>query len=476
MTEDRTAPVPADHLDARLARYLDWESAQLSGTPSGEEIALRIAGRAVQRRWVGNVGLAWAVLAMALLAVTVAFVVAGGPNLLTVLPSASLPASTGDPAPSPTLPSIVAGNCGTGRTVITAAPAGAPVPDEAKSLRAPEGGRLAVALEDQPTPSPPTSGAIVVAGPKLGSVRVVATFSGDEIPRDGGVGIIAWTASGDALLVYAGSDSMSSADRICGNLWVVQADGTAVTRLTDNGPAEAIDQAAFSPSSTSVAYVQADVLHVLDLAGGEQTIPIGQCPPHRLHWAPDERRILVVCETLVVVADRDSGTATRLSGGGGFVYDAVWSPEGQSLVVATDERVNPGPVVIRDIDAATGSMVTRSHSDHSAVWLGIGQTLSPDGRLLLLREDIDVGDSAFPTYLIDTAIGRSTKLPWPVVGDSWFWNSLGGAVSVTWLDGNDRVLAADEGKLYEVDLRQLTRTEVGSVLPNQDWAVFTIQR
>jgi hypothetical protein len=475
MTEDRMAGMPADDIDARLARYLGWESAQLSVTPSGEEIALRIAGRTVQRRWVGSAVLAWAILAMALLAAALAFVVAGGPNLLTVIPPTS--PRTAGPTPTSSAPRIVAGNCGTGRTVITAASSGGPVPEEAKSVRAPQGGLLAIALEDQSTPSAAiTSGSIVVAGPEAGSVRVVATFSGDEILRDGGVGILAWSASGDALLVYAGSDSMGSADGICGNLWVVRADGTAVTRLTDNGPAEGIDQAGFSPSSTSVAYVQADVLHVLDLAGGEQTIPIGQCPPHRLHWTPDERRILVVCETLVVVADRDSGTATRLSGGGGEVYDAVWSPEGGSIVVATDERLNPGPVVILDIDAATGSTVTRSHSDHSAVWLGNGLTLSPDGRLLLLREDIDVGDGASPTYLIDTAIGRSTKLPWPVVGDSWFWNSLGGAVSVTWLEGNDRVLAADAEKLYEVDLRQLTRTEVGSVVPNQDWAVFMIPR
>jgi hypothetical protein len=476
MTEDRMGRVPADDLDARLARYLDWESTQLSGTPSGEEVAVRIAGQPVRRRWADSAGLAWAILAMALLAVAVGFVLAGGPNLLTVLPSAS-PQATGDPGPSSTGRPIVAGNCGTGRTVITAAPSGAPVPEEAKSLRAPEGGRLAIALEDQLTPSATiTSGSIVVAGPGAGSVRVVATFSGDEIMRDGGVGVVGWSASGGSLLVYAGSDDTLTGDKVCGNLWVLQADGSAVTPLTDNGPAEAIDQAAFSPSSSSVAYVQANVLHVLDLAGGEQTVPVEQCAPHRLHWAPDERRVLLVCDTLVVVVDRDLGTATRLSGGGGYVYDAAWSRDGQSLVVATDERPNPGPVVTREIDAATGSMVARSHSDHSSVWLGSGQTLSLDGRWLLIRGDVDVADSGDPTYLIDTATGRSTKLPWPVVSDSWFWNSLGGIPSVTWMEGNDRVLAADGERLFEVDLRELTRTDVGSVVTYQDWAVFMIPR
>jgi hypothetical protein len=98
MTEDRMARVLADDLDARLARYLDWESAQLPGTPSGEEIAVQIGRNPVQRRWIGNAVLAWAVLAMALLA-ALAFVVTGGSNLLSVLPSASPQASAGDPAP-----------------------------------------------------------------------------------------------------------------------------------------------------------------------------------------------------------------------------------------------------------------------------------------------------------------------------------------------------------------------------------------
>ena len=105
-----------------------------------------------------------------------------------------------------------------------------------------------------------------------------------------------------------------------------------------------------------------------------------------------------------------------------------------------------------------------------------GQTLSPDGRWLLARGDTDVPDSGNPTYRIDTTTGQSTKLRWPVVGESWFWNGLAGLASVTWLDGNDRVLAADGSKLYEIDVAQLTRTEVGSVVPGQDWAVFMIPR
>ena len=474
MTEDRMARVPADDLDTRLARYLDWESAQLHGTPSGEEVALRMTGRAVQRRWVGSAGLAWAVLAMALLGVALAFVVAGGPNRLSVLPSPSPQSPTAGPTPNPSVPAIVAGTCGTGRTVITAAPSGAPVPEEAMSVRAPEGGRLALALEHQPTQELATSGAIVVAGPEAGSAQVVATFTGQEILRDGGVGIFDWSASGDFLLVYAGSDNTLTTDRICGNLWIVQADGSTVRRLTDNGPAEAIDQAGLSPSGESVAYFQQNVVHFLDLAGGEQTVPVERCAPHRLRWAPDERRILLVCGTLVVVVDRDSGTAARFSAQTGFVYDAVWSQDGQSIVVAGHGGRNASPVLIVDLDPATGSRVTRSQSDHSANWLGNGQTLSPDGRWLLMRDGLR--DGGLPTYLIETATGRSTKVPWPVVGDSWFWNSLGGVPDVRWLEGNDRVLATDEATIYEVDLREITRTEVGSVVLYQDWAVFTSPR
>jgi hypothetical protein len=91
MSDHRVVPasMPNDAFEARVARYLDWEAAQLGGARTGDEIAASIATRPIERRWGRNPMLVWAAVVMALIVVVAAAIaMAGrGPNQLVTAPS-----------------------------------------------------------------------------------------------------------------------------------------------------------------------------------------------------------------------------------------------------------------------------------------------------------------------------------------------------------------------------------------------------
>ena len=479
MTQDRLNPMP-DELDARLAKYLDWQSGQLRGVPGSEEIATRIAGGVVRRRALGRGMLAWAAIAVALLmVVAVAIFIGGSPNPLVVVATSSpttqpSPSTSRRPADPTSAPSHGPGPCGSGRVEIGAAN-GAPVPTEAAAIQVPIGGLIAMALEETPD-----RGSIVIAGPGQ-SLRMVAIFSGEELRSPATVQVVSWSPTGDALLVWAGHESTSLQGN-CGNLYLVRADGAGAERITDHGTGEWADLAAFSPSGTRIAYTQGDALHIVSRTAGAETktFDIRPCSngPNGIRWAPDETRILLTCDAALVVVDVE-GVVPRhflLPGSG---LDARWSSTGESIVatVANDSQASLAEtVLVLDIDPLDGTMDTRLESDQSSVWVLGAPLLSPDGRWLLVWGNGDVlPDPFYPTWLVDTTTNDTIKLAWPVLTDltglGGDYDRLPGAV---WLDGN-RVLSEDAGTLYEYDLSGLTRTAVGAV-PAQDFAWFAIPR
>jgi hypothetical protein len=466
--------MPEDEFDARMARYLRWESEQVGGAPGSDEIAIELVTGASPRRWAGNPALVWAVLVMALLAVvaTAIFVGNQNPNLVVVSPDPSVqtsPTATSTPLQTPTRPPITgAGPCRDGRVDIQPMPDFAVRP-EVDLIVAPQGGRIAMALEDNAE-----SGTIVIADPVRGDLRVVATFTGDELDWEGRVQVLSWSPDGQSLLVLALSSSNGDAARNCGNLFVVQADGSAVRSVTDLGPGQVAGGGAFSPSGASVAYTLDGMLHVETLAGGSIAVPVicsfifGE-----LHWSADEQRILVMCGAQLLVVDLDAGTR-RYGAVGPGPLDARWTSNDQAIVVAVGDEAPGlvgGPLTILDVDPVDMSIATRVRSDASTEWVLGRPSLSPDNRWLLVQGDGNVSDIPYyPTYLVDTATGATTKLPWPVMSD---WSNRGDIFGrlplVTWLAGNDKVLTADQGTLYEVDLRSIMRTAVGSV-PAADFA------
>ena len=482
MTDNRVLSMSEDEFDAQLGRYLRWESGQMRAAPDAEEIAQRIAGRGTphgpaQRHWAGSPAVAWAALVLALLIVAAALFVAGNqnPNLVVVPPgpSSQLPSSLPTTAPSSAparTPITGGGPCREGRISIELPTGFVELPRDAESIQKPPEGLLAMALE-----ADSTSGVIVMVdqGPTL--VRTLATFSGEEVDWDGRVQVLSWAFGGDALLVLTLSSSRTDADGSCGSLFVVPTDGRAVQQLTDYGPGVTPYAANFSPSGRAVAYTLGTVLHVVTLAGGSQEIPIG-CPwiVGELRWTPDERRILVQCELSIVIVDLAAEQGRSVPVG---PLDARWSSDAQRIVVAVGDEepgLVGGPLSIVDVNPADLTFTTRVRSDVSTEWVVGVPSLSPDNRWLLVEGDGNVLDIPYyPTYLVSTGSGRTVKLPWPVMADS-IYDPQRRLPRVTWLSGNDRVMTVQDGTLYEVGLRAITRTAVGAV-PALDYAWFPTQ-
>ena len=455
-----------DGLDERLSGYLQWQAGQLRGIPSGDDMAGRVAEGMSQGRPLPVATLAWAMVALALLVAAMAVIFAGGPEGPVVV------------APRPTLlASAVPGPCGMGRVTIQAATGGDELPAAASAIRGPVGGRLALALEERPS-----GGSIVIAGPDGTDPRVVATFTG-ETESDGQVQVIEWSPSGDSLLAWAGAEHLIEGDRNCGNLWTVATDGSSVTQLTDNGPGEVATVSAFAPDGGSVAYAQGDALHIASLGGDTRSVAYGGCRPNApraLRWSEDSARILLVCDDVVVVVGVEAGTHNRI-GVGNAAFDARWSADGQSIIAAVDGATpqTEGPVSIIEIDPEDGTASERVRSDRSSAWvLGVPQ-LSPDGRwLLILGNGLDNPLPYYPTYVVDTITGATLRPDFEVLTEFDFigredtYTRRPGAI---WLDGNNRVLTAHDGTIYQVDLQSLERISVGSV-PALDFAWLPISR
>jgi hypothetical protein len=474
MTEDQGRPMPEDSFDARISRYLSWEAGQLRGAPDRDVVMARVASRTTARHRTTSPALVWVSVIIALLLVAAAIFIAGNQSDKLVVAPSSEPTPTSLPNASPAsrpsrTPITGSGPCRDGR--IDMRPMDGPTFRPAGGvLVPPAGGRIAMALEESDS-----GGSIVVSDPSRDDLQVVATFTGEDVRADSRVQVRSWSPDGHSLLVYALSWSNFDDDRNCGDLFLVKADGTDVQRLTDYGPGEVAEAAVFSPSMRSAAYTlyPDHSLHVVTLAGGSQAIPIAcRLLVGALRWAPDEQRILVQCEQSIVVVDLAEGQGDTVARVGPL--DARWTADAEGIVAAlgdVEPGLEGGPLSIVDVDPANHGVTTRVYSSVSTEWVLGVPSLSPDGRWLLVEGDGNVtGLPYYPTYLVDTSTGATTKLPWPVMTDG-VDDPRRRDPRVTWLPGNDRVLTVQEGILYEVDLRAITRTRVGAV-PALDYAWF----
>ena len=486
MTENRVTQVPEDEFDARIARYLRWESAQVRGVPDGHDVAVRIAAGSASRRWVGSPTVAWVAVLLALLLVAAAVFVASNQDnkVVVVPPSPTAPSSpvalaspttppTAPPSPRPTLPP---GPCGTGRVEIQAATTGE-LPADARAIDAPTGSRIAMALENDAA----DGGTIVIAEPDRIEPRVVATFTGEDLASQGAVQVVAWSRDGSSLLLWAGRESLNDQLFHCGNLWTVATDGSAAARITDFGPGEVANTAGFAPSGSAIAYATGSILHVLR-PSGEIQVDFRLClnGPWPLQWSPDETRILVMCggDDSLAIVNLETGDHRRVVLPAA-VMGGAWRADGLRIKAAYGDTVpglDPGPLSIFDLDPDTGGFAVRVLSQGSTEWVLGAPTMSPDGRWLLALGGGDISDQPYRTYVIDTATGQTRIAPFQLLMEFGFGEDFHvNRPAAIWLEGNDRVLVEDRSKLFEVDLRTLTRTDVGSV-PAQDFAFYPVPR
>jgi hypothetical protein len=466
-------PIP-DELEATLAAFLRWRADGARGLPTIDVMTERVMGRTVARRQVSTLRIALVAGALLALLLSALWLGTGSDrSLIAVVPTESTFSST-IPVLPPTATQTPFGPCSNGRTELTAAAGGTAIPDSYKAIQAPANTRLATVSFD-PTGA---AGLVLVADSQPGTARAVATFTGSEVQSALGVRVVGWSPAGDELLVDAGHRSGGVAGRNCDNLFLVRTDGSGVTKLTDNGPQETIDMASFLADG-SVLYESRGSLRHIGNDGADEPFLTPSCENALgdLQWSPDHSRFAAACDAKVAVVDVGLQKVGYISSDHPRQVLALRWTGLDSLVIAVDptgtsNALVAGPIVFAEAPSGSdGSIYTTTVSSaRRTVWVEGVPTFSPDSRWLLVMGDGNVVSDYFPTYLINSRTGASTKMPWPVLDEL-------SDQSVAWLRATDlraaQVVTWDTGKLYLVDPFAQQRTVI-TALPADDYSIFQL--
>ena len=441
---DARQPMTDERFDLELRRVLAADIARISGAPSRDDLIDRLRpGTSVigPRRERPSLGLVFAVLALlAAIVATVAYV--GSQPSLLVMPTSS-PAT------------VVAGpSACTGATIDIRAANGEELPSRYGAVTSPE---ALVAFVHEESDS---AGSVIVAGGNT-PPRLVATVTGHGLQTAIGVEVIDWSADGSMLLLGAAPNTLIVPDQHCGDLFLVAADGSAVSRIRVDAALNTgggwTGDAALSPSGETVA-IGAEDLQLLS-PGGSVSRGLDQCErsPRGLAWSPTGSEVLVLCRHQLLVVAADGSKWTSLTPEGRLVLGARWSADGRSIfrvdavegssaleswsIDAVDHLHTPGPTFDSGLDWETAS----------------GQsTVSPDGRWLVGRAQVRANPQVWESYAIDLTTGIATRFPFQVATNPTE------ALSVGW-HPDGRLLFQLDGILYTADLETMTQTGIGRV-------------
>ena len=185
-------------------------------------------------------------------------------------------------------------------------------------------------------------------------------------------------------------------------IYVMNADGTNVTRLTDN-PAR-FDDPTWSPDGSKIAFVSGVYcdIYVMDADGTNQTCLTNNASPiHAPRWSPDGSRIAYILNGLsrdIYVIDTDGSNERNLTNNPADDFDPAWSPDG-SKIAFVSERDGDGDIYVMNAD---GSGVVRL-TDAG----GSRPTWSPDGSKIAFESDRDGNPEI---YVMDADGSNETNL------------------------------------------------------------------
>jgi TolB protein len=137
-------------------------------------------------------------------------------------------------------------------------------------------------------------------------------------------------------------------------IFVMNADGSNVTRLTDNAVNDF--SPAFSPDGTRIAFARGDAadneVFVMG-AGGENPIPLTSTPSddREPNWSPDGSQIVYEAGepafTHIFAVPSSGGAPAQLTFGPGYQEDPAFSPDGSLIAFSND-----GPLAVMNADGS----------------------------------------------------------------------------------------------------------------------------
>lgn len=200
-------------------------------------------------------------------------------------------------------------------------------------------------------------------------------------------------------------------------IWIMNADGSNPTQLTDNTAVE--QHARLSPNGSRIAFTSRDgsdrELWVMDVDGSSPTQLTSNMVDEDPKWSPDGTQIVferVVNGVLqVMVMDADGSNPTQLTFGLTDSGDPSFSPDGNHIVFTTDTGSGV-ELAVMDADGANPQAITSDGGvKEDPAWAN-----TPGGQKIAYQEDDEIHlvnpDGSGATQITNSGSGASTDPFW----------------------------------------------------------------
>ena len=223
-----------------------------------------------------------------------------------------------------------------------------------------------------------------------------------------------------------------------GEIYVMNADGSGVTRLTDNEAEDWFPR--WSPDGRRIAFTSYrdgnDEIYVMNADGsGVTRLTDNRANDRHPRWSPDGRRIAFDSNrdgnSEIYVINADGSGVTRLTDTEGHNAYPSWSPDGRRIAFESNRDGNDEIYVMN----ADGSGVTRltdnRANDRHPRW-------SPDGRRIAFNSTRDGNSEIYVTNADGSGVTRLTDTEGHNAYPSWSPDGRRIAFNAT-RDGNDEI-------------------------------------
>jgi Tol biopolymer transport system component len=222
------------------------------------------------------------------------------------------------------------------------------------------------------------------AGPEQGAhdaaTRPTATEKLDRATR---------TKSAEATAADGGRIAFVSERDGNAEIYVIDADGSHLTRLTDDPASDYCP--AWSPAGTRIAFMSERdgnwEIYVMDADGSHQTnLTKNPAFEDRPAWSPDGNRIAFASDREggfdIYVMDADGRKLTKLTDDPGFDGQPTWSPDASRIAFTSARDGNVEIYAMEANGSGQENLTGNPASDHSPSW-------SPDGASIAFQSDRD---------------------------------------------------------------------------------------
>jgi hypothetical protein len=225
-------------------------------------------------------------------------------------------------------------------------------------------GLVASAWFDDGSPSWSADGTKIVFTRASGEIRVMR-FDGVGDHRVGSGYEPSWSADG-AKILFRDFNGQS--------IWVMNADGSGVTRLNAAVTNLRNFSPRWSPDGSKIAFVRCDQTNRCDIhtmnPNGSGVVNLTVADSSTIHnrpdWSPDGAKLLFLGQGGVTTMNADGTGITAI---GRFTNDnAVWSPDGSKIVYSTSAGFGSGDIHITAADGTNDSVIIDTPNPSGLSW------------------------------------------------------------------------------------------------------------